>query len=113
MKEQTVLSIVLLEIKTFFPLTDQTKPAHLAFNPQQDLKISDQETAIRQDLNNLRQENILLQGVMTEVADHLAAVDLVAVANLAVAMAEDNLKNNNSALTQSFAIFVTIKRFAK
>ncbi len=48
-------------------------------------------------------------------ADHLAEVDLVAVAvaDLAVGMAEDNLKNNNSALTQSFAIFVTIKRFAK
>ncbi len=117
MEEQTVLSIVLLEIKTFFPLTDQTKPLHLAFNPQQDLKISDQETAIRQDLNNHRQENILLQGVMTEVADHLAVVDLVEmeVADLAVAMAmaDDNLENNNSALTQSFAIFVTIKRFAK
>ena len=118
MEEQTVLSIVLLEIKTFFPLTDQTKPLHLAFNPQQDLKISDQETAIRQDLNNHRQENILLQGVMTEVADHLAVVDLVEMevadlADLAVAMADDNLENDNSALTQSFAIFVTIKRFAK
>ena len=93
MEEQTVLSIVLLEIKTFFFLTDQTKHIHLEFNPQQDQKMSDLEIAIRQDLNNHRQENILLQGVMTEVADHLAVVDLVAVvvADLAVGMADDNL----------------------
>jgi hypothetical protein len=44
---------------------------------------------------------------MTVGADHLA------VADLAAGMAEDNLENNNSATTQSFAIFVTIKRFAK
>ena len=99
MGEKILLSIVILEIKTFFPLTGQTKPLHLAFNPQQDLKMSDQEIAIRQDLNNHRQENILLQGVMTEVADHLAVVDLVAVVDLAVAMADDNLENHNSALT--------------
>lgn len=101
MEEQTVLSIVLIEIKTSFPLIDQTKPLLLAFNPLQDLKISDQEIAIRQDLNNHRPENILLQGVMMEVADHLAVVDLVAVADLAVemAMADDNLEKNNSALT--------------
>jgi len=107
MEEQIVLPIVLPEIKTFFPLTDQTKPLRLEFNRQQDLKMSDPETVIRQNLNNHRQENILPQGVMTVGADHLA------VADLAAGMAEDNLENNNSATTQSFAIFVTIKRFAK
>jgi hypothetical protein len=88
MEGQILHSITILEIKTSFPLADQTKLLRHAFNLQQDQKMLDLETVIQQDQKTQHQE-IIPQGVLMVAADHLAEVDLE-VADLAVGMADDN-----------------------